>query len=99
MLLAHRSRHIHTILVTSIQAPEYTSQKNAAKFEGELSLEANAKLNILKYDPIHDCIFSDTNTTFFTGNSADYGGAVYVDDDTISGTCAIVTQNQNASFQ
>ena len=73
--------------------------KNTAKFGGGLSLEANAKLNILKYDPIHDYVSSDTNTTFFTGNSADYGGAVYVDDDTISGTCAIVTQNQNASFQ
>ena len=27
------------------------------------------------------------NTALFTGNSADYGGAVYVDDDTNSGTC------------
>ena len=28
---------------------------------------------------------SDANTTLFTGNRADYGGAVYVDDN--SGTC------------
>ena len=30
----------------------------------------------------------DANTTTFTGNSAEYGGAVYVGDDTNSGTCA-----------
>ena len=29
----------------------------------------------------------DTNTTIFIANSADYGGAIYVDDDTNSGTC------------
>ena len=32
-------------------------------------------------------IATDTNTTIFTANKADYGGAVYVDDDTNSGTC------------
>ena len=57
--------------------------KNRAKFGGGLALEANAKLNILKhYYPNYD-----TNTTTFTGNSAEYGGAVYVNDDTNSGTC------------
>ena len=60
---------------------------NAANWGGGLSLESNAKLYILKYQYI---IFydKDTNTAIFTGNSADYGGAVYVDDDTNSGTCA-----------
>ena len=58
--------------------------KNKAKFGGGLALEANAKLNILKY-----CYSNyTTNTTMFTGNSAEYGGAVYVNDDTNSGTCA-----------
>ena len=31
---------------------------------------------------------TDAKPTIFTANSADYGGAVYVDDDTNSGTCA-----------
>jgi predicted outer membrane repeat protein len=65
--------------------------KNKAKFGGGLALEANAKLNILKYIMLLSLnnyyVSSDANTTLFTGNSADYGGAVYVDDDTNSGTC------------
>ena len=68
---------------------------NAAERGGGLSLEANAILYVLKYDRIpyyhHKTrifIATDTNTTIFTANKADYGGAVYVDDDTNSGTCA-----------
>ena len=74
---------------------------NAAERGGGLSLEANAKLYVLKYDviPYYDYyhyidtntrifIATDTNTTIFTANKADYGGAVYVDDDSNSGTCA-----------
>ena len=57
---------------------------NTAKKGGGLSLEANAKLYILKYEEY----YSNTESAIFTGNSADYGGAVYVDDDTNSGTCA-----------
>ena len=62
---------------------------NAAERGGGLSLEANAKLYVLKYDAIDDYYYIDTNvnTTIFTANKADYGGAVYVDDDTNSGTC------------
>ena len=56
---------------------------NAAKFGGGLSLEANAKLYVLRYNSD-----SDINTTIlFRANSADYGGAVYVDDNSNSGTC------------
>ena len=53
-------------------------------------MESNAKLNILKYGwHIPDqYTYHDANTTIFTANEADYGGAVYVDDNTISGTCA-----------
>ena len=60
---------------------------NAAKLGGGLSLEANAKFYILKYN-ITSSDENDANTTKFTGNSAEYGGAVYVNDDTNSGTCA-----------
>ena len=63
--------------------------ENAAGKGGGLSLEANSKLYILKYSSIHSYdAYHDTNTTIFTANSAVYGGAVYVDDDTNSGMCA-----------
>ena len=64
---------------------------NAAKLGGGLSLGANARFYILKYNtPYSDDFYyeNDANTTTFTGNSAEYGGAVYVNDDTNSGTCA-----------
>ena len=60
-------------------------ERNIAKMGGGLSLEANAKLYILKYTLTTTL---DHTTTIFIANSADYGGAVYVDDDTNSGTCA-----------
>ena len=59
---------------------------NAAERGGGLSLEANAKLYILKYD--YEYSNDNDTTTTFTANSADYGGAIHVDDDTNSGTCA-----------
>ena len=78
--------------------PQYTGTRinftnNSAKRGGGLSLEANAKLYILKYDSItyydiYHRLIGDTNTTVFTANSADYGGAVFVDDDSNSGSCA-----------
>ena len=60
---------------------------NAAGKGGGLSLEANAKLYILKYDYILYDYF-DYDRITFTGNSADYGGAIFVDDVTNSGKCA-----------
>ena len=60
---------------------------NVAMFGGGLSLEANAKLYILKNTIVKIGYNLDTNATIFTANSAEYGGAVYVDDDTNSG-CA-----------
>ena len=53
-------------------------------------MEANAKLYILK-NYYHK---ESTESAMFTGNSADYGGAVYVDDDTYSGTCASDTKTE-----
>ena len=60
---------------------------NAAERGGGLSLEANAKIYILKYD-------NYLNTMTFTANSADYGGAIHVDDDTNFGTCASSTETE-----
>ena len=64
---------------------------NTAEKGGGLSLEANAKLYILKHDhKFYD--YSSTalshSTVNFTRNTADYGGAVYVDDNSNAGTCA-----------
>ena len=64
---------------------------------GGLSLEANAKIHILRYthDPYDDLCFninSKLHNTFmirFIANTAQYGGAIYVNDETYSGTCAI----------
>ena len=63
-------------------------KRNSAEKGGGLALEANAKFYILKYDILSIWNVLDANTTAFTANIADYGGAVYVEDDTNSGTCA-----------
>ena len=69
---------------------------NTAHRGGGLSLEANAKLVMLKYEDgkiglllanYNITIYNQSYTTIFSGNSADYGGAIYVNDDTNSGTC------------
>ena len=67
---------------------------NTAERGGGLSLEGNAKLYILKYDYISIYNDNDFNTTIFTTNRADYGGAIHVDDDTNSGTCASNTETE-----
>ena len=60
---------------------------NAAKWGGGLSMEANAKLYILKNSKISTETALDSVTIFFVSNTANYGGALYVDDNTNSGTC------------
>ena len=64
---------------------------NSAERGGGLSLEANAKLYILKY---YVNKYYGVNTATFTANSADYGGAIHVDDDTNSGTCGSSTETE-----
>ena len=59
-------------------------RNNTAKRGGGLSLEANARLLIEKYDIIDINDKNDTNTTVFVDNRAEYGGAIHVDDDTNS---------------
>ena len=63
---------------------------NIAERGGGLSLEANAKLYILRYTP-H---LTDAYEIEFKANIADYGAAVYVDDDTNSGACAIMPRTE-----
>ena len=71
----------------------YNSQKNVAKMGGGLYLKANAKLYILKYMS-NTLNLHGVNTIEFTSNSAHYGGAVYIDDDTNSGTCDSSSETQ-----
>ena len=97
---SHKGGGLHAIsssikAVSSIAWRQYTGARinitgNAAERGGGLSLEANAKLFILKYDDI----YNDFSTTTFTTNSADYGGAIHVDDNTNSGTCTSSTETE-----
>ena len=61
---------------------------NEAEMGGGLYLEANSKLYITKKD------FDSTDVIFFMGNEADYGGALYVADETYSGTCTRISFKQ-----
>ena len=99
---AHKGGGIHaissSIKATSVLKPTQVDTailnftNNIAEKGGGLSLDANAKLVVLKYEQ-GDILFGRTfmynqsDTIIFSANSADYGGAVYVDDDTNSGTC------------
>ena len=60
----------------------YVSDNEAEK-GGGLCLETSSKLYILKSTPHNEPLSIVT----FSGNSADYGGAVYVSDDSNSDTC------------
>ena len=61
---------------------------NNAKFGGGMYLEVNSRLYILKTEPEYLYNVRFYNALNFTGNHANYGGAVYVADDTNSGTCS-----------
>ena len=104
-IASHKGGGLHAIsssikAASSIANGQYTGARlnitgNAAKRGGGLSLEANAKLYILKYDfYFYYYDDNDFNTTTFTANRADYGGAIYVDDDTNSGACASNTETE-----
>ena len=56
-------------------------RNNSATTGGGISLETNAKMYVVKYSDSYSKLVD------FWGNSVDYGGAVFVDDDTRSGTC------------
>ena len=76
---------------------------NLAQRGGGLSSEGSTRLSVVKHDIIwvSEHIASphiDFNTTIFRENVADYGGAVYVDNATNSGTCNTFLQ-KSASFK
>ena len=75
---------VHFVSLRSI--PEYRSMMhfygNKAERGGGISFEASAALNIKE----ESC--GAYESIIFSKNTADYGGALYVDDHTISGTCS-----------
>ena len=104
-IASHKGGGLHAIgssikatssIVINIRQYTYTGTRinitgNAAERGGGLSLEANAKFYILtEYDYYYNNDDNDFNTTTFTANSADYGGAIHVDD----GTCASNTETE-----
>ena len=68
--------------------------QNTAQRGGGLSLEGSTKFYVLKYNLIHIIQTLGFNSTIFTANVADYGGAVYVDDYTNPGTCATLLETE-----
>ena len=110
---AHKGGGLHAISssIKAIYALKFSEQqytgtrinfiKNTSEKGGGLSLEANTKLYILKYNWILLTLdyVTDTNTIIFTTNRADYGGAVYVDDDTNSGTTCSSEPKSECFFQ
>ena len=74
-----------TIIAENGQGRTITLRENNARYSGGgVCLEVNSKLYVLMI--LYS--LSTQNTMIFTANSADYGGAVYVADETNSGTCA-----------
>ena len=96
----------HIYLCSCIRDPRiriYTGSrlyfmKNRAERGGGLSLEANTKLYILKYSHYPTYTY-ETNTSIFISNIAEYGGAVYVDDNSNSGTSCSSESNAECFFQ
>ena len=68
--------------------------KNLAKFGGGLSLETVAKLYILQYAETSRLVETNACTITFTANSAENGGAIYVNDDTNSATCTSSAESE-----
>ena len=99
---------IHAIGSTLVAEYEYTQPhnvyhgsriifigNNAKEAGGGILLEVNSKLNVL----IRKQYYSDEPyyTLIFSSNSADYGGAIYVADDTNSGTCASTLYKEHST--
>ena len=69
---------------TVLQPGTLQFTNNSAELGGGIYLEVNPKLYILKNTPTYRVNYLMN----FTGNHANYGGALYVSDDTNSGACS-----------
>ena len=74
--------HASSSTISVYQLGTLQVTNNSAELGGGLYLEVNPKLYVLKNTPNNERIIS------CTGNHANYGGAVYVADDTNSGACS-----------
>ena len=76
--------HASSSTIAVFQPGTLKVTNNSAKFGGGIYLEVNPNLYILKntYDYRVNYLMN------FTGNHANYGGALYVSDDTNSGACS-----------
>ena len=74
--------HAKSSIITVYQKGTLQFTNNRAENGGALYLEVNPKLYLLKDD------YSSRNILIFTSNHGNYGGAVYVADDTNSGACS-----------
>ena len=67
--------------------------QNASKRGGGICLSVNAKLYILKKTQYYE----NMSTFIFTKNVANYGGAIYVADETNSGTCGSISYKTHST--
>ena len=74
--------HAKSSIITVHRKGTLQFTNNRAENGSGFYLEVNPKLYILKDD------YSSRNILIFTGNHGNYGGAVYVADDTNSGACS-----------
>ena len=87
---------VSVLQATKVDTAMLNITNNIAERGGGLSLEANAKLVVLKYEYGHygDIVFGSNSlyeqvySILFSANTANFGGAIHVDNDTNSGTCA-----------
>ena len=91
--------HAAGSVVKLTQFASMVISSNSAEKGGGISLESDAKLYIyIHTNRNSNYLENDRRTKLnFTGNSAEYGGAVYVDDHTYSTTCT--SQTTQCFFQ
>ena len=77
--------HASSSFITAYQEGQLQLISNSAKNGGGVYLEKNSELYLVKYgEPTSN---SKVDITVFSANNATYGGAVFVADDTSTGTC------------
>ena len=91
----HVARYANRPLVSNYGGSVLYFTENQAKRGGGVLLEVNAKLYILKKETVD--FVPGTYTITFTGNLPEYGGAMFVADNTNSGTCASVSYKMHST--
>ena len=87
--------HASSSSITVYQQGTLQLSNNGAEYGGGTYLEVNPRFYVLKTEPSYMYPrneLQDENLLIFSGNHANYGGAVYVADDTNSGACSPNTE-------